>query len=242
MGRRALTVKGARPPALISAESGQGTTPTLYAGTNEAKTKQTAVHGNLSVALPGELCQNTPNQARYTKRFSYGGGAVAQASLDLVVSHWYRLVEGLQVSSQDFYSSVEVALQKRQVPDVNLSRVQFAQGGMFSARREYLRVIRGQHTFDVCAAPFGSGFFISWWLSNPPGCLAGCLGVLTAFPIVAMFSHEPTYYEMDTMLMFQQSVHNAVLEVTDGLMQVQGIRALSELERKPIMRELYGRR
>jgi hypothetical protein len=27
---------------------------------------------------------------------------------------------------------------------------------------------RGKHAFDICAAPFGTGFFVSWWFTEPP--------------------------------------------------------------------------
>jgi hypothetical protein len=46
-----------------------------------------------------------------------------------------------------------------------------------------------------------------------------------------------TYYRLDTALMFQQSVHAAVLEVIDGLTTANGLRSLTESERKPILRE-----
>jgi hypothetical protein len=41
---------------------------------------------------------------------------------------------------------------------------------------------------------------------------------------------------MDTALMFQESVHNAVLEVVDCITAAKGIRALTEAERKPILK------
>ena len=45
-----------------------------------------------------------------------------------------------------------------------------------------------------------------------------------------------TYYALDTALMFQEAVHNAVLEVIDGMISAKGLRALSEVERKPILK------
>jgi hypothetical protein len=38
---------------------------------------------------------------------------------------------------------------------------------VFSAKREYLRVERGPFVFDICGAPFGTGFFVSSWLVRP---------------------------------------------------------------------------
>jgi len=214
----------------------------------------------------------------------------------LVLSHWYHLTEGLQDSPQRFYSSLEEAINGRQLPDISLSRVDYYEGGVFSAKREYLRVERKEHIFDVCAAPFGNGFFISWWLGkaeSPFGTLAllglivtilvgitvsfqsfgffwGLIFSFIGFPIlfwlfvklmnnvrpgwddalVAMPLIGPlyerifrptTYYQFDSALMFQESVHLAVREVVDQITQAQGLRALSELEYKPIMKELLRR-
>jgi hypothetical protein len=46
----------------------------------------------------------------------------------------------------------------------------------------------------------------------------------------------PTFYSVDTALMFQEAIHKAVLEVIDCMTTNKGIRALSEAERKPVIR------
>jgi len=50
-----------------------------------------------------------------------------------------------------------------------------------------------------------------------------------------------TYYRMDTALMFQESVRSAVAEAVDELTKTKGVRALTELERKPILKEFFRR-
>jgi len=85
-----------------------------------------------------------------------------------VASHWSTLLEGLQFSSQEFYVKVEKALQIRQVPDLKVARVDWKEGGALSARREYLRLQRERLVFDICAAPFGTGFFVSEWVGERP--------------------------------------------------------------------------
>ena len=87
----------------------------------------------------------------------------------VILSHWYHLVEGLQESSQEFYKSVEAAVKTRSVPDARISRIDYHEGGILSAKREYLRVRRKELIFDICAAPFETGFFTSWWLGEKPG-------------------------------------------------------------------------
>lgn len=205
----------------------------------------------------------------------------------VVFSHWFHLLEGLQESPKSFYEFLEGAIKKRELPDVKTSQIDYREGGMFSAKREYFRVKRGKYIFDICAAPFGRGFFVSWWLGegrpSPLGptlaalfalfllvYFTGLVGGLIAFvvlffilgvlmgsaasewslylvviPVIGFLFERlfmpTTYYRWDTTLMFQESVHAAVLETVDGLTQAKGLRSLSESERKPILRNLFGK-
>ena len=218
---------------------------------------------------------------------------MASAPLDAVLSHWSTLLEGFSVAPLDFYASVEQAMQQRQIPNISTSQVEWDETGPFSAKRVYLRVTRGHHVFDICAAPFGNGFFVSSWLAQ--GELVGGLAafvlltllvpvalflslkifglvfgsfvffvvlplgfwivaqIMTARqpgwddPLVAMpllgrfyerFFRPDTYYSIDTALMFQKAVHNSVLDVIDQLTRQNGIRQLTEVERKPILHGL----
>lgn len=89
---------------------------------------------------------------------------MARPGLDNILSHWNALHEGFRISSQEFYAAVEKALERRGVPLLSRKRVSWSEGGVFSTRRDYLRIERERLTFDICAAPFGTGFFFSWWL------------------------------------------------------------------------------
>jgi hypothetical protein len=219
-----------------------------------------------------------------------------------VISHWHRLIENFQASSLDFYESVETAVQARLVPEMHTSRIEHKEGGLASANRQYLRFHRGRQAFDICAAPFGTGFFVSWWFTEPPlrfailytfaflsafmiamslvfaigfsvgaatqeyafGVFLGGCGAFIGVPLLFWVignalrhgGGEPestvlaipligsiyewvfapsTFYAIDTGLMFQDAVHNAVLEVIDRMTAAKGIRALTEAERKPTM-------
>ena len=220
----------------------------------------------------------------------------SNASLDGVLSHWCTLIENLQASPLQFYQSVEAALQRRQVPQTKNDRVDYKESGVLSAKREYLHVTREKLVFDVCGAPFGTGFFVSWWLVeekpnlNPLlkiltvvvilGLVGGTLNLFGMFlgtvaicvvvpgalaiinnmtidgslnddfirvlpligPLYEWLFKSATYYRIDTMLMFQKAVHNAVLEVIDEVTTAKGLRALGEGDRKPVMREFYQRK
>ena len=58
----------------------------------------------------------------------------------------------------------------------------------------------------------------------------------TIFPIS---NRQPTYFQIDTALMFRYLTHASVLEVVDALTEAKGLRALSELDRKPILKDLF---
>ncbi len=93
------------------------------------------------------------------------------------LGHWSTLVEGLQASPRECYAAIEAAIKRREVPETVASHITYKEASFLSADRIYLRVTRKMLAFDICAAPFGNGFFFSWWLSraqpsNALGCLA----------------------------------------------------------------------
>ena len=85
-----------------------------------------------------------------------------------VLDHWISFAESFQFSSADFYTAVEKELQARQVPGLEISRVDFAEGGLLSDKRVYLRMLRERLVFDVCAAPFGTRFYFSCRMAEIP--------------------------------------------------------------------------
>ena len=85
-----------------------------------------------------------------------------------VISHWSTLIENLQYSPQRFYEAVAVAVKKREIPNATIDKTQFKEGNLLSAKREYLRIYcKRDFYFAVCGAPFGTAFFVSWWLTEP---------------------------------------------------------------------------
>ncbi len=159
------------------------------------------------------------------------------------LSHWYKQFDGTQESPQKIYELVEDAIYKREISDTTCSRVFLKEGGIFSSNREYLRVTRGEHIFDICASHYGHGVFISWWL----GVYVGVFWkIVLKIPYISEFLmnifRPQTYFRTDTGLMFQESVRLAVLEVIDSITKSSGTRALSDQERKPIMSNFLKRR
>jgi len=77
------------------------------------------------------------------------------------ISYWCTLFDECVYSPTDFYALVEQGLQRRQVPDLLVDFVHFHEGTVFSKRRLYYQMRRERIVAEICAAPFGSGFFIS---------------------------------------------------------------------------------
>lgn len=110
-----------------------------------------------------------------------------------VYAHWHKLVENFEASPLEFYEAVEAAVRRREVPDMRCSRIEYHESGVLSALRIYQRIERKKLAFDICAAPFGTGFFFSWWLTEPKksykaqGCLLFLLLVVLSYFIQAKF-------------------------------------------------------
>jgi hypothetical protein len=83
-----------------------------------------------------------------------------------VEGHWHSLIEGFSTSSLDFYELVKVGIARREIPDLKISQIEWKEGGLGAGKRVYLRISREGLNFDICAAPFGTGYFFSWWLAK----------------------------------------------------------------------------
>ena len=169
---------------------------------------------------------------------------MAATATSSLISHWDHMFPGMQQSSSEFYSAVDRLLGEHHLSDAKTERVNIHEGGLLSAKREYLQVRRKQHVFHICAAPFGNGFFVSWWLgevrSGFGAFLAGLPYIGWLFAFLADLAKPTTYYKVDTALMFQSVTHGAVLAALESTLDAKGERALTEVDRKPIMRDFFG--
>jgi len=130
-----------------------------------------------------------------------------------VHSHQSQHFEDLQISSIEFYTLLKKMIEDYQYPDVTCTPITLSESGIFSSRREYLRISKQRYHFYVCAAPFGKSFFISWWLKEDAHTAAnvarkvGWLG-----RAVASRMESKTFYEIDTETMFTSSI-NAIIKL-----------------------------
>lgn len=157
---------------------------------------------------------------------SLGGLPVTQ-----VLSHWSNRFPLFSMSSDEFYSKLEETLASHHMPDVTIGRANNKQGGMFSASREYLRVKHRDLVFDVCAAPFGRHFFISWWLYETSGMMQQIFKYTKAGEYLSRRAARRTFYQADEEEMFRNCVHQVILETIEHVTKSQGLREMTDAEK-----------
>lgn len=80
---------------------------------------------------------------------------------DEVLDHWVAQAPVNSYSADEVYGAIEQLVQAHEIPGLKISRVDYTEGGALSNKRTYLRFERAQMAFDICAAPFGTGYFFS---------------------------------------------------------------------------------
>jgi hypothetical protein len=147
--------------------------------------------------------------------------------------HWNHYFKDLQLSSEEFYAQINSIIKSIEEPHIKTSVVAYAEGGIISANRNYLRVSRGDLVFDICGAPFGNDFFVSWWQSDKDSLKRFLCAIPWVGKIINRAFFPETYYKVDTEQMFQEAIHTILLSAIDALTIEKGLRGLTELERKP---------
>ena len=135
--------------------------------------------------------------------------------IDSVSSAQHYTFEDMKFSTKDFYTLTEALVVSKEIPNVRTSRVEHAVHGLFSAKREYLRVTYKEYFFDICAAPFARDFFISWRQGELRQIQAGK-------------RQYKTFYEQDTELMFKESIKLCLRRAIEQITQENGTRLLPE--------------
>jgi len=123
-----------------------------------------------------------------------------------------------------------------EIPHIYFERAIKSEGGILNDKREYIVVSRSSLSYILCAAPFGTSFFISWRQGQTRGFAQRMLAGIPVFgPALERVFCKQTYYHEDTQLMFRDTVHGLVIKIVDAMALEKGVRGPSELERKPIM-------
>lgn len=152
----------------------------------------------------------------------------ANKPLSTVLSHWHHRFETVSFSPEEFYSALQAVMTQKEMNKLHMAPMYYAEGGWLSPKRKYIRVQYGRQVFDICAAPFAKEFFVSWWfgeLSTPMEDL------LMAFPLLGRYfkvkKRNKSFFELDSEVMFKESVSSCVKATIEQLTQEKGMRKLS---------------
>ena len=148
-----------------------------------------------------------------------------------VLSRWSTLIPFFNMSSSEFYDTLEKILERHEMPNINMGLVKRKEGGILSSNRQYYRVMNKDLVFDICAAPYGKDFFISSWLYETEGTMRQIFKNTRFGNFLQARAAKRTLYQADAESMFRTCVHQCVLEAVDAMTEGKGKR-LTELERQ----------
>jgi len=148
-----------------------------------------------------------------------------------VISHWSHFFKTFALSSDSFYTELEKILASHEMPNSAINRTTHKEGGLLSASREYLRIKHGDIVFDVCAAPFGKDFFISWWLYESQGGMRTLLKNTKVGDFLSNRAANRTFYQVDEEDMFRSCVHECILETVTKVTENKGELQLTDADK-----------
>ena len=156
-----------------------------------------------------------------------------------ILGHWIAFHDNFSFSPQDFYDAIEKELQARKIPGMEISHEEFAEGGLLSDKRIYLRLFRERLALYTCAAPFGSGYFFSCRTVYVPALvrLWHIIAALVFFNIVGGLLMKPLGITFATVAMI------ALMFALAGVLRNAATAALSDLDtlllKIPVVATIY---
>ena len=147
----------------------------------------------------------------------------------VIVHHnWVTSLIGEKFSTEEFYKTLASYIQKLDMPDVKMNTITFPTRNALSEKQLYLRILRKDDVYDVCAAPFGSGCFISFWFAEPRKRLKEIAAHIPKVASVMDEFEKKTRYEIDTAAVFRRWVEDAIEETINEFNTDKGIRILKQ--------------
>lgn len=157
-----------------------------------------------------------------------------------ILDHWIAFEDKLTYPPQEFYQAIEKELEVRKVPGMEISREEFAEGGLLSEKRIYVRFFRERLAIYTCAAPFGTGFFYSCRVVYVPALVRlwhilaallffGVVGALLIKPLGFLFTVLATVTLMFALAGVMRNVSSAAFADLDALLlNIPGLSTLYE--------------
>lgn len=159
-----------------------------------------------------------------------------------VINHWNVFIPHFSYSSKSFYQQLTESLLSHGVDDISYTTKNIATANMIGQRRIYLRVTWKGYTYDVCAAPFGDGYFFSYWGQREPHKLKFALSKI---PWIGFWLSEMifpvTYYSIDNDTMFHTLFHECTLDLVNTITKEKNLPPLAPEQTQPNIKDLFAR-
>jgi hypothetical protein len=135
------------------------------------------------------------------------------------------LYEETKISTQKFYSRIESAIGERQLSEIRLGRRYYREHLGISQKREYLAISYKKLLFLICAAPYGTGYFISFWSGEKMSFFKELTFSIPIYgPKLVNIIFRKTYFELDTEAMFRTTVRGCLDEAVKDTISNKGTR------------------
>ena len=134
-----------------------------------------------------------------------------------IIKTWYQTFANQQFSAKEFYTLLEQAIEEKKIMHVSINRVTYRDSS-YLASRVYLQIFRNNQMILVCAAGFGTDYYISYRQGQPVDFLQDMVMRIPRIgKLMAELMAHKTFYQQDTDVMFQEAVHECVLKAIDRL-------------------------
>lgn len=155
---------------------------------------------------------------------------------------WQHLLDNFTYSPKEFYEKLQQNLKETKIDGITYDWEDLHEGTHFvSATRLYLKITWKEKLFYVCAAPFGRGFFISWWHFEKTPLWERILLMFGRFGRWITLSINPmTFYRIDTAAVFQRYMHDTVMKTMEDITKEKGVRL--ENVAAPNTRDVFNRK
>lgn len=185
-----------------------------------------------------------------TSGFKSKKGEILRSWLDFIfgfenkkgdlLDHWIAFHDCLNLSPSEIYAAIEKELEARKIPGMSISKQEFAEGGLISDNRIYLKLFRERLAIYTCAAPFGTGCFFSCRVVYVPAmvrlwhilaslALFGAIGLVLvkllglAFAIIAIVALLFAVFAV-----FRNAAASAVSDIDTFLLKIPGLSTIYE--------------
>lgn len=159
-----------------------------------------------------------------------------------IESHWSTIFNNFKYSPSSFYALLKKKLEEKNINGLIVSTTTLKEKSIFSSNRLYLKIVKDNLEYYICCSPFsGCTFFSSWLLLNKSRSEI----IISQIPFIGNYLAKKlfpkTFYTHDTTEIIMGFIHESMMSVIDDITKEKGIRKLTDIERKPIMKDLFKR-